>query len=130
MMQELDIRRLMQDNRTQARAIASNALDDLANPSVPLDAAVRKAIRVAALCGNPAMRAWLQLQVTDLTDSGRNDAMRIRRQIEAEFDEATARRVTTAVLDSYFDSRTPKSEPDKLYGPPISEIERLSKELD
>jgi hypothetical protein len=114
------------ENRTAARSLATQALNDLSAPGVPLEKVIRTAIRVSALCNHPAMRAWLQLQIMDLSNAS-TDRILLKEAIAQSIgDKERAKRVTETVLIDYLKSRDTPSEPGNVYSASIDSLERLA----
>jgi hypothetical protein len=119
-------KRVVMERRIDARALATQALNDLGTPGVTLEQVIRTSIRVAALCGHPAMRAWLELQTLDLTNAS-SDRILLREAVERSIsDRERAERITDTVLKDYVHGRTTHSDPDQVYGRSIDRLEELA----
>lgn len=116
----------MADKADLARSLASEALTDLSTPGTPIQVALLKAIRVAALKGHAYWRAWLTLQLTD--GGSEHSAVRIQEQIASTLpDSETAQAVTKQVALDYMTSRSIANQPTKIYGASIEELEGFVK---
>jgi hypothetical protein len=114
-----------EDKRKQAQELASSALDDLTNPSVPIENAIRRAMRVAALSGHPFWRAWLQLQLVDFREA-KGDLKAMREMLQGYFpDDSHYQKVAKNVLVDYIASRSSPAFEDKMYGAPVTDMESM-----
>jgi hypothetical protein len=113
-----------EDDRSRARKLATDALQDLRTVGTPIQVGIHKAIRVAALCGHPFWRAWLQLQLVDLTGDRANLAS-IKTMLDAALaDERVSQEVAVNVFLDYTESRS-IDIPDTIDGSPITDLEQL-----
>jgi hypothetical protein len=114
----------MADDRAQARELATDALQDLADDGTPIEVGIRKAIRVAALCKHPFWQAWLQLQLVDLTGDQAN-LLSIKAMLDAALpDKHVSQEVAVNVFFDYTCSRA-IDIPDVILGNPITDLEQL-----
>jgi hypothetical protein len=115
---------MSENDATRARAFARDALDELLAPNASIESVVRKAMRVAALRRHAFWRAWLQLQLIDLTGD-RAELTTIKTMLDAAFpDERVSQDVAQNVFADYTASRE-SGIPGKIDGRPITEIEQL-----
>ena len=114
--------------RPDARRLATQALEELNNPSLSLEVPVRTALRVAALKKHTHMQAWLHLQLVDFRRTG--NATEVISTIHNRFpDLETANRVHEQVANDYLESRSMRNR-DQIFGSPISELEAAVREFE
>ncbi len=113
----------MNEGSNQARALAAEALSDLADPDVSLEVSIRKAIRAAALRGHVYWRDWLTLQTIDIAAPD-HEPDAIKRYITSMLAESQSADDNTAkVAEDYASSRTMARQPGKLYTSSIGTLE-------
>jgi hypothetical protein len=106
-----------------AREIAADALDQLLDANAPLEAVIRKALRVAALRRHPYWRAWLQLQFIDLSRTP-DDAGTIETVLEtASMDDRMSPEVASRAYSDYRKSR--QTSDGEFDGASITVIEQV-----
>ena len=124
----------MADDATNSRKIASETLARLENGS-RLPDILPDVIKIAALSGHIAERAWLRFQAADTTlKNGElipGDLFDIWRQIDTEFGPIDLpRRTRLNVQSEYVDSRTPQGAPDKVWRCTLSALEDIVEKCD
>jgi hypothetical protein len=113
-----------EDDRRQARKLAKDALRDLQTVGTPIEVGIQKAMRVAALCGDPFWRAWLQLQLVDLTGD-RANLTSIKTMLDAALpDERVSQEIAVTVFADYTESRAIDIA-NTIDGSPITDLEQL-----
>jgi hypothetical protein len=109
-----------------ARTLASEALNDLSDPARSLDGVIRKAIRVATLLHHLPVRAWLEMQLIDMSQletSGFDEIVAgaqhrlIGQLIDRELADARLTDITSAVGLSYAVSRRWGNQKENEDGP-------------
>lgn len=126
------------DRTAMVKRLATEALNDLADPRLSLEISIRKAVRVAALERDAWWKTFLQLQLTDLkyenTDMIKEELVSaigpIRDDVFAvESTEKEAQSIFEGALGAYFASRTIPSQKDKFFGKSVGQAEAILKEL-